>query len=580
MAWALTLALLSSGGGSAELAVRLPAPIPPLQPVPWQRLGEHIDMGQNLRVPAEFFVLNHLGRRQGLRYLDDTGQYVDIRTGRVIADRSEILRRYDQHNPPLKSYTSAFLELVVTLGGYSAWYVYDGLKAPSEWQFSADAPGFVERNVLGKGIRFDANHLHYNSPGHPMAGALYYAIARTSGLSSAEAFLAAASASLYWEAVAEMREVISVNDMIHTPVGGAALAESYHQVGRYCLRGAATLLPRICAVLFGSPAFIHSPITRERYPASLDTDRFGFARDAWHRFALASGMGGRLTSANRQVSPQTELGVDLEVIPVEGFRTSSRPMSKLVLDTTYVRLTASAASGAALPQTKLDYARLLATAVWLGAVYQRALGPAPSGAPVLSAMVGLATTYEHWETNISDLWQYDDRNDYVTNTTLGPLVDVALTVGRARMRLTGELYGGFAGVRAYAFSAWRKNHGVDTIKASLRRHGYAWDLGVGTHLRATVDAGPVALGAALRSDGFRSLDVLDFEWERLRPAEDPTVWDMRTMTSVWLNVALPGAWDMGRVGVMAQVINRQGWVAHTQNESADARGLMQFITRL
>lgn len=575
----LAAARLLAGATADDLSVQPPR-VPLLEEGPWVRLGEHVDWGNNFRVPAEVFVPLHLGPGAPLTYNDATGEYFDVRRQRVVTDPREVDRLYDWHHPPMKSYLASFLELVVTLGAYSVWYVYDSLREPSAWRWPATAEGRIERDVRLQGLRFDANHMRYNSPGHPVAGALYYGVLRTNGMSSLESLIGATLASFYWEFIAEMREVISVNDMLQTPLGGANLAEAYHQVGRFCLRGDGSVVPRICAALFGTPSLVHAPLTRERFPAPLEADELGFPADTWHAFVFSSRGGVRGSTRFLSAAPQAELDVDLELGTVRHLRTDDTPIHKLVLDTMAVRLQVRGASGGEVPSVLLDYALLKADVLWGGLALQEVFATPGGRLGRVSLTAGLGSTYEHYETDITTLWQYDRRNDFMASTAWGPALDVALRVGGATARLGVEAFGDFAGVRARAYDVWLQSHDAAGIKAPLRRHAYYWAAGAAGQVRLVLETGRMQVGGSVRLNGWRSLDILDQERETLDRGKDPAVWDARTWTTAWLNTRLWGPLRLVRAGVRGEVISRHGWMDRAQDHRVDARALWEFALQL
>lgn len=78
--------------------------------------------------------------------------------------------------------------------------------------------------------RYDSNLFETNTVGHPAAGALYYLGARYNGFNRFGSYMFAIGGSAVWEYFCEVQEVISINDMIHTPFGGAAVGEPVYQM--------------------------------------------------------------------------------------------------------------------------------------------------------------------------------------------------------------------------------------------------------------------------------------------------------------------------------------------------------------
>src|SRR5512135_607254 len=99
-----------------------------------------------------------------------------------------------------------------------------------DWQFTWRT--FGRKFFTPESPRLDSNAFWYNWS-HAGAGAGYYFMARTNGLSSPVSTLFSFATSTVWEVFTEWREIISINDMIFTPFGGPAMAEPVFQVGSY-----------------------------------------------------------------------------------------------------------------------------------------------------------------------------------------------------------------------------------------------------------------------------------------------------------------------------------------------------------
>lgn len=76
------------------------------------------------------------------------------------------------------------------------------------------------------GFEWDDDHLYTNMFAHPYSGSLYFNAARSSGFNFWQSELFAVGGSAMWEMFMEC-EYPSTNDIIATPVGGAALGEVF-----------------------------------------------------------------------------------------------------------------------------------------------------------------------------------------------------------------------------------------------------------------------------------------------------------------------------------------------------------------
>ena len=86
-------------------------------------------------------------------------------------------------------------------------------------------------------VVFDDDLFSTNGLAHPIAGSLYYQIARGNGLSPLASFVTSFIASTVWEYFTEWDEKPSTNDLIFTPAGGAVIGEATYRLGRMFAAG-------------------------------------------------------------------------------------------------------------------------------------------------------------------------------------------------------------------------------------------------------------------------------------------------------------------------------------------------------
>lgn len=89
------------------------------------------------------------------------------------------------------------------------------------------------------GFEWDNDHLNTNMFAHPYNGNLFYNAGRSNGFNYWQSELFAISGSAMWELFME-REYPSTNDIIATPVGGAALGEVFYRASDLVLNDRAT----------------------------------------------------------------------------------------------------------------------------------------------------------------------------------------------------------------------------------------------------------------------------------------------------------------------------------------------------
>jgi hypothetical protein len=105
-------------------------------------------------------------------------------------------------------------------------YLADRYIAKEAWaQVTIDS---IRENLTGP-WEWDRDEYFTNQFGHPYQGSIYHAAARSNGFNFYEAMLFDAFGSAYWELFYETNAP-SINDLISTTLGGAALGEMFHRL--------------------------------------------------------------------------------------------------------------------------------------------------------------------------------------------------------------------------------------------------------------------------------------------------------------------------------------------------------------
>lgn len=129
--------------------------------------------------------------------------------------------------------------------------IFAALPAEVSGFTSADFGNIPKYAAMGP--HFDDDRWGFNFVGHPLAGSEYYLIARNRRAAPWQGFLYAAAWSTFWEYITEGRyERASIQDLIITPLAGAALGEIRYQIRQAILdprTGKAPSLPlRLLAI--------------------------------------------------------------------------------------------------------------------------------------------------------------------------------------------------------------------------------------------------------------------------------------------------------------------------------------------
>ncbi len=135
---------------------------------------------------------------------------------------------------------------------------------------------------------FDDNRFSTNGIVHPVAGAIYYQIARGNGLGPGASFASSFLASAVWEYFTEFREKPSINDLILTPMGGAVIGEATYRVGRMFAAGRPSVPNCIGAMVFSLVATLNETSVC-RSASRPPYDGVGFSQSTPHRLDLGIG---------------------------------------------------------------------------------------------------------------------------------------------------------------------------------------------------------------------------------------------------------------------------------------------------
>lgn len=433
---------------------------------------------------------------------------------------------------------------------WATWWYHASKDLNSrDWDFEglhSDDPGLrsqADKWLRLEGFRFDDNVMHFNTPMHPLAGAGYHIIARSNHMGIWMSILATNLTSIFWEAVIEHHEVMSLNDLIFTGIAGIPMGEAYMQLGQFFRRATPTPLNRALAWVFAAPMEFHDLIDGTGPLHFGERGDLGWPEESWHHFNLYS-----TVSASEQEGAGDRLdlgvGLDTELVRLPRWR---RPGSedRFVTGPVSTELDASFTAGS---QGMLGW-HVHGSMDFLGWYRQEMEDDLSTGLRGYSAFAGLGMAFRHHQHEYGD---YNDRYGVLNlpGLSLHGAVARGPLQARARYRLTPDL-------------TTNDSRAVDTFEAQTGRTpnrtvladwGYYFGYGYshGVRLDATLDR-------------FRVFYNLDYHWIRAidgldrYDAEDLLIVDDRILTHRGgASAALP--WEPLRLGVEAEVRDRSGAV--------------------
>lgn len=388
-----------------------------------------------------------------------------------------------------------------------------------DWQYHFNWHDQSRRWFTPQAWRFDSNAVSLNWT-HALAGCIYYNIARTSGLTQKNAFLFTLAASAYWEYLVEWREVISVNDMIFTPVGGYITGEMWYRMTRAMqnrFKSGARLL---------NPGLILNPSKRL---GDQDKGREWLLKGD---FTLNLGTEHRSTlSASRPI--QT---LAYQCLIKAGDHPD--PFGQLRIQTTFSEGALSEFDiSCVVPHSLMAYSSQrppLLTFNWASAfsIYQRT--------PVAAYDSADYQIHVSPEEMLDIPRNYQDK--WASVHMLGPQVHHHLTRGPFCMNSSLSLFADFSLVNALALNEYSRAHDLHTMTSTTFAYGYYYGVGFSAMLNSSLRYHNLNLTTALGYRRAWSINALD------RFREDPPLANPGTHDSLFSYEALlswsPLSWPL------------------------------------
>lgn len=127
---------------------------------------------------------------------------------------------------------------------------------------------------LKTGFVWDSDRLATNHVGHPYNGGLYFLAARGCGMNFWQSVPYSAAGSLLWELFAE-KEPPGLNDMISTPLAGAAFGEVFHRTSNYLLddrtRGPERIAREVAAAIINPVGLVDRFLTGKLWKSNTSS---------------------------------------------------------------------------------------------------------------------------------------------------------------------------------------------------------------------------------------------------------------------------------------------------------------------
>jgi hypothetical protein len=332
-----------------------------------------------------------------------------------------------------------------------------------------------------------------------LAGAYYYLIARNNGLSRLESFLWTFATSTIYEFFVELPEVASINDIVTTPVAGAAIGEAMYEFGRYfrCSKNKNTLLNKIMAGIVDPIALINSWVWHD-VPYNLSDAECPY-NTIQNEFHIFTGMSVVYHENTGRFNPGFVLGFHgrLYLMPRYG---KASDLTEFINNTVLTEM----ALEAVVTDTSVDSMRFFAKTVWAAYHRQKIAGTPAGDATGYSFFAGLASAFEQTQYRTGE---FDDWIGAVH--VLGPAMELTFFHKDGYCRLGLDTFGDFAMVRSFAFDTYKKNHTLDGIKSVLKEENYYYAFGVAVHPKIEIQYGLYRLLLYYKYAHYDSIEGLD-----------------------------------------------------------------------
>jgi hypothetical protein len=385
-------------------------------------------------------------------------------------------------NPP-HPYRRVILGELTFLALQGAWYW--GHQQPSESEIDADAWSTWRGKLFSlRYFTFDQDHFNTNAVGHPVAGLIYYQIARGSGLGVGGSFVATVIASTAWKYFGESNQKLSINDLIVTPAAGWVLGEASYRLGSLFADGAPSLTNCVGALIFSPVATLtEPPVCRSRL-REPPFDRFGFSRRTWHRLYAELGTA-RAVIDGGETRDETTFGLGARITAHAYYRRPGR-------GTSIARPGQWSSLGARwlVDDGSIDGVTVHGDSLVIGR-YLRDYGDVigPSGEPDgRGLLLGLGSSFDYDGRSLPSVF---DRT--LALGLLGPMVELDARRGRFALRAALAASYGFAQVTSLAWAQAASMFADVRVKSELQTDGYYFAQGLLTFATLEAELGDVRL---------------------------------------------------------------------------------------
>lgn len=476
-----------------------------------------------------------------------------------------------------------FTHLIYATSSY--WIRQDVMKEDWEYQFTWKDQR--RRYLFIDGMRFDSNTFEFNWT-HAWAGAIYYNFGRSNHMSPVGSFLYSLAMSTTWEFLVEFREVVSINDMIFTPVGGFSIGECFFQLGRFFRSQKGTLFNRIGRFVSNPILTLSDWLDHKKYK---NRNQYAITEDFWHDCNFNLGPRFDVMQTNT-TNPYGKIGMETQLIliPEYGF---TEEVSRGVKKTLFTEFDLDLTIG----QKGIYEMDAFCKAVFFGHFQQHihsATLPDKTGDETTETLtndrvgysffLGGGTAYSLVTQNPEKVSiTKDDQNEaqykYLIDRLsivhlFGPTFDYSLFQKDFTLRFTADAYLDFSLTRSHAYQRYADLHTIGQTKSTLKNHGYYYGLGFSLYSTLQMDYANLQLKGKIKYHWADSVENLDRFQKDMPDENDFDLQDQRFYYNIGVGYRIPRTDLQAVVGF--EQIDYRGTIEDFSQHHREHRYYLQF----
>ncbi|MDA3900938.1 MAG: DUF3943 domain-containing protein [Spirochaetes bacterium] len=436
----------------------------------------------------------------------------------LFSDNEQVYDKYQPQHPdsyPLKTNIKKTLKGVgIILGIGTTWYYYD--QTNKRDQFFNSGQEIKNRFKSFDSWKFDDNYFETNSVSHSFAGSGYYLSARVSNYNQYQSFLFAVGGSLFWEYFCEFQEIISINDMLYTPLGGFAIGESIFQLLNIYADNAqdSWLRQLILANTISQNGRYNKTINGGTLPSPY-----------WHNLYVFGG--GSITDSDHYTA---HIGMNTEFYGARRVKQTGR-MNGFYANSPYTKIQIDLGAG----NQNLKNIYLNFETGHLSYVNQH-INRASTGYAFI-ATLSTAIEYDYYDLNV-----FTDRTGSLHPLKLN--TDLLLTSKNFSINFNATVSAVFSQVQSYgAYEMYLNGYAPEYFRFRgnrvLAREGYYYAYGAARKAAVTVAYKMLEVGGSIARKNYKSINTDGWINREDATGESVSLKDTRSVYTCWASYELP-----------------------------------------